>query len=135
MYAGEIVERGATARLFEQPEHPYTVGLLGAIPRLDRRSESLATIEGVVPNMADCRRAAASCRAALSRSKRAAWRGRRSPRSAPATGRAASARRCRGLCMTPLLEAEGLVKHFVVRRSLLGCRAPASKRSTKSISC
>jgi peptide/nickel transport system ATP-binding protein len=53
MYAGEIVERGATARLFEQPEHPYTVGLLGAIPRLDRRSENLATIDGVVPNMAE----------------------------------------------------------------------------------
>jgi peptide/nickel transport system ATP-binding protein len=53
MYAGEIVERASTARLFEQPEHPYTVGLLGAIPRLDRRSETLATIDGVVPNMAE----------------------------------------------------------------------------------
>jgi peptide/nickel transport system ATP-binding protein len=53
MYAGEIVERASTASLFEQPEHPYTVGLLGAIPRLDRRSETLATIEGVVPNMAE----------------------------------------------------------------------------------
>jgi peptide/nickel transport system ATP-binding protein len=51
MYAGEIVERAEVAKLFASPEHPYTVGLLGSIPRLDRRSAHLATIEGVVPNM------------------------------------------------------------------------------------
>ena len=38
--------------MFASPEHPYTVGLLGSIPRLDRRAAHLATIEGVVPNMA-----------------------------------------------------------------------------------
>jgi peptide/nickel transport system ATP-binding protein len=42
MYAGEIVA---------SPQHPYTVGLLGSIPRLDRRTSHLATIEGMVPNM------------------------------------------------------------------------------------
>jgi peptide/nickel transport system ATP-binding protein len=52
MYAGEIVERAEVAKLFASPEHPYTVGLLGSIPRLDRRAAHLATIEGVVPNMA-----------------------------------------------------------------------------------
>jgi peptide/nickel transport system ATP-binding protein len=52
MYAGEIVERAAVDELFASPQHPYTVGLLGSIPRLDHRTEHLATIEGVVPNMA-----------------------------------------------------------------------------------
>jgi peptide/nickel transport system ATP-binding protein len=52
MYAGEVVERAGVDALFATPQHPYTVGLLGSIPRLDRRSSHLATIEGMVPNMA-----------------------------------------------------------------------------------
>jgi peptide/nickel transport system ATP-binding protein len=51
MYAGEIVERAPVDALFAAPQHPYTVGLLGSIPRLDHRIERLATIEGMVPNM------------------------------------------------------------------------------------
>jgi peptide/nickel transport system ATP-binding protein len=51
MYAGEIVERAPVEALFATPQHPYTVGLLGSIPRLDHRLERLATIEGMVPNM------------------------------------------------------------------------------------
>jgi peptide/nickel transport system ATP-binding protein len=53
MYAGEIVERAEVDDLFSSPQHPYTVGLLGSIPRLDHRAAHLATIEGVVPNMAN----------------------------------------------------------------------------------
>jgi peptide/nickel transport system ATP-binding protein len=53
MYAGEIVERAPVDELFANPQHPYTVGLLGSIPRLDRRAQHLATIEGMVPNMAN----------------------------------------------------------------------------------
>jgi len=53
MYAGEIVERASVDDLFATPQHPYTVGLLGSIPRLDRRTSHLATIEGMVPNMAN----------------------------------------------------------------------------------
>jgi peptide/nickel transport system ATP-binding protein len=52
MYAGEIVEYASVKALFDLPQHPYSVGLLGAIPRLDRNAERLATIEGVVPQMA-----------------------------------------------------------------------------------
>jgi peptide/nickel transport system ATP-binding protein len=52
MYAGEIVEQAPVEALFDLPQHPYTIGLLGAIPRLDNRAERLATIEGMVPNMA-----------------------------------------------------------------------------------
>jgi peptide/nickel transport system ATP-binding protein len=51
MYAGEIVERATADALFEAPEHPYTVGLLASIPRLDRRTDQLAAIEGVLPDM------------------------------------------------------------------------------------
>ena len=62
MYAGQIVERAPVASLFARPEHPYTVGLLGSIPRLDRKQTRLAAIEGSVPNMmrppAGCRFAA-----------------------------------------------------------------------------
>ena len=62
MYAGEIVERAGVDALFERPEHPYTVGLLGSIPRFERDAQALATIEGMVPDMtappAGCRFAA-----------------------------------------------------------------------------
>ena len=51
MYAGEIVERAPADALFEAPEHPYTVGLLASIPRLDLRAERLAAIEGILPDM------------------------------------------------------------------------------------
>ena len=50
MYAGKIVERAPALALFERPQHPYTIGLLGSIPRLDRERERLATIEGTVPS-------------------------------------------------------------------------------------
>ena len=52
MYAGEIVERAPADRLFEAPQHPYTIGLLASIPRLDLRADRLAVIDGVLPDMA-----------------------------------------------------------------------------------
>jgi len=51
MYAGEIVERAPVEALFDQPQHPYTIGLLASIPRLDHRVDELATIEGSLPDM------------------------------------------------------------------------------------
>jgi oligopeptide/dipeptide ABC transporter ATP-binding protein len=53
MYAGKIVERADVATLFADPQHPYTVGLLGSIPKLHADQQLLATIEGVVPNPLD----------------------------------------------------------------------------------
>ncbi len=50
MYAGKIVEQAPAAALFVDPQHPYTIGLLGSIPRLDVERERLATIEGTVPS-------------------------------------------------------------------------------------
>ena len=53
MYAGKVVERADVATLFADPQHPYTVGLLGSIPKLHADQQELATIEGVVPNPLD----------------------------------------------------------------------------------
>ena len=50
MYAGKVVERAPVQALFDTPQHPYTVGLLGSIPQLDEVQERLASIEGQVPN-------------------------------------------------------------------------------------
>jgi peptide/nickel transport system ATP-binding protein len=51
MYAGQVVERAPVETLFRFPQHPYTVGLLGALPRLDRRGGKLSAIRGAVPDM------------------------------------------------------------------------------------
>ena len=51
MYAGQVVERAPVEDLFRFPQHPYTVGLLGALPRLGERRPRLAAIDGTVPNM------------------------------------------------------------------------------------
>jgi peptide/nickel transport system ATP-binding protein len=52
MYAGEIVERAPVDVLFASPQHPYTIGLLGSMPRLNSSDAALAAIDGTVPNMA-----------------------------------------------------------------------------------
>ena len=52
MYAGNIVETANVVELFKNPKHPYTKGLLGAIPKLDSpRSEKLIAIPGTIPNL------------------------------------------------------------------------------------
>jgi oligopeptide/dipeptide ABC transporter ATP-binding protein len=52
MYAGKVVEEADVISIFESPLHPYTVGLLQSMPRMDRRQakkERLKEIKGVVP--------------------------------------------------------------------------------------
>ena len=54
MYAGRIVESGPAKALFARPHHPYTVGLLRSVPRLDEpRKETLQSIEGLPPDLAN----------------------------------------------------------------------------------
>jgi peptide/nickel transport system ATP-binding protein len=53
MYSGKVVERAEVAALFADPQHPYSVGLLGSIPKLHGKQDRLATIEGIVPNPLD----------------------------------------------------------------------------------
>ena len=50
MYAGRIVEYGPVAEIFDDPQHPYTIGLMGAIPSVGKREGQLATIRGSVPS-------------------------------------------------------------------------------------
>ncbi|MCF4114073.1 ABC transporter ATP-binding protein [Dethiosulfovibrio acidaminovorans] len=51
MYAGSIIEYGTVNDIFDSPLHPYTKGLIGAIPRLDRDQERLDVIKGSLPNL------------------------------------------------------------------------------------
>jgi oligopeptide/dipeptide ABC transporter ATP-binding protein len=51
MYAGVVVEYADTKRLFKNPLHPYTRGLLRTIPSLTKEQNRLETIEGMVPNL------------------------------------------------------------------------------------
>ena len=53
MYAGRIVETAATRELYRRPRHPYTIGLLGSLPRMDqRRGGRLTPIAGQPPDLA-----------------------------------------------------------------------------------
>ena len=49
MYAGQVVEQAPVGALFAMPQHPYTVGLMGAIPSIDAPRARLAAIDGMVP--------------------------------------------------------------------------------------
>jgi oligopeptide/dipeptide ABC transporter ATP-binding protein len=49
MYAGKVVEAAPVETLFADPQHPYTIGLLGSVPRVDAEPEPLVTIPGSVP--------------------------------------------------------------------------------------
>ena len=53
MYAGEIVELGTVEQIFENPLHPYTVGLFESLPDLERDTERLKPIKGLMPNPMD----------------------------------------------------------------------------------
>ena len=72
MYAGRIAERAPAARLFAEPRHPYTVGLINTLPNLQHRQSRLPVIPGGMPNLAvaspgcrfadRCPRVVAQCR-------------------------------------------------------------------------
>ena len=51
LYGGQVMETGQTEALFDAPTHPYTLGLLRAVPRLDEEHEVLPTIAGEPPDM------------------------------------------------------------------------------------
>jgi oligopeptide/dipeptide ABC transporter ATP-binding protein len=72
MYAGHVVEEARVDDLFRSPSHPYTLGLLASIPRIDRSADAMRPIEGAVPSPMEhppgctfeprCRYADARCR-------------------------------------------------------------------------
>ncbi len=75
MYAGRTIEEADSASLFENPRHPYTVGLFGAMPGAGRRKARLKEIPGMVPPLHErpagcafaprCELARADCRASV----------------------------------------------------------------------
>ena len=76
MYAGKIVEQADVKPLFGNPLHPYTVGLLGSIPKLTEQQDRLQVIEGVYRILPLCLRAAGSIPGAKKPGKSARWRNR-----------------------------------------------------------
>ncbi len=120
MYAGRIVERAPVDALFADPQHPYTIGLLGSIPRLDRRVGRLAVIPGAVPSptarlgLPLRRPLPARDRPLPSQAADLAPARRRPPRRLPS-----GADRGAGGGMNPvLLEARGLRRHYPIGRGL-----------------
>ncbi|MEJ8305907.1 ABC transporter ATP-binding protein [Saccharibacillus sacchari] len=53
MYAGEVVEEAPVYELFERPGHPYTIGLMGSLPKMSEQRDRLDSIPGAVPNLLD----------------------------------------------------------------------------------
>jgi peptide/nickel transport system ATP-binding protein len=49
-YSGEIVERGTVEHIFDNPQHPYTLGLFGSLPKLDTKDRRLKPIKGMMPD-------------------------------------------------------------------------------------
>jgi len=52
MYAGEIIESGTLEQIFKNPKHPYTLGLFGSLPSLDKKVKRLSPIPGLMPDPA-----------------------------------------------------------------------------------
>ena len=51
MYAGQVIETASTTRIFNYPRHPYTVGLLNSIPRMENKVDRLTPMQGQPPNL------------------------------------------------------------------------------------
>ena len=141
MYAGRIVEEAPVGLLFADPQHPYTLGLLGSIPRLGSDGdERLTAIEGMVPNpfalppgcrfSPRCPLADARCRA----EQPAAARDRARPPHRLLEGAARlSPGRGRRMTTEPLLSVTGLTKHFPVKRGIVFQRAVGTVRAVDGL--
>ena len=132
MYAGRIVELGRVERVLQAPAHPYTAGLMGAIPELGLRRARLAQIEGAMPRLGAvpsgcafhprCARADALCARveptigpdAAQTGSLACWHpvapAARAELAAPALAQADADAKTRD--EMPLVSAVGLAKHF-----------------------
>src|SRR5262249_32432873 len=112
MYAGRIVEAGTVRQLFDAPQHPYTKALLRSMPKLGSK-EPLSAIPGPPPHLAPLpapRARRTPAHSAPPPRPRPRARRRAGPRLAGGPPRLP--RKPIGRPMPPLLEAEGLAKHF-----------------------
>jgi peptide/nickel transport system ATP-binding protein len=124
MYAGRVVEQGATAEMLRHPQHPYTQGLIASRPVPGERRRRLYSIPGQVPDLAALPRAAPLPGAA-------------SHRALPGGDSAAARQDRQAACFTAnlrgrrmseyVIEVDGLKKHFPLRDGCLASR-PATSR-------
>ena len=160
MYAGRIIERATAAELYANPRHPYTLGLLRSVPRLDEpRRARLAPIEGQPPDLTRLPRGCAfapRCAYRVERcveppplepvgarppvrllGVRAASRrkSRHEPRRAAPRGepRARFWREGSPMTAPALLEVSDLVKHFTIGGGFLG-RGEGTVRAVDGVS-
>jgi peptide/nickel transport system ATP-binding protein len=150
MYAARMAEQGPAEAVFHRPRHPYSMGLLRSVPRLDRpRGGKLDTIEGLVPNLAEappgCRFAprcpfrmdicaiepplAQTDTGGLSRCHRHAEIASGKIAWASATG---EAKPVASQTRAPLLSVRGLTKHFPVRARI--ARTSQKVRAVEDVS-
>ncbi|MBM3569198.1 MAG: ABC transporter ATP-binding protein [Alphaproteobacteria bacterium] len=139
MYAARMAEEGPAEALFHRPRHPYTMGLLRSVPRLDRpRAARLETIEGLPPNLAAVQagcRFAPRCPARIEAcarepelqptdvgSRAACWRSAEIAQGKIGRVAAAGAGEGTGASGEVLLDVRGLAKHFDVKLGLGGGR-------------
>ena len=90
MYAGRTMEYGQARDVFYQPSHPYSIGLLNAVPRLDAEGDALLTISATRRTCCDCQKAvhsAALSHAMESVTARRRWNRSRQAACAPALNR------------------------------------------------
>jgi peptide/nickel transport system ATP-binding protein len=142
MYAGRLVEQGPSEAIFHHPRHPYTMGLLRSVPRLDRpRGTKLETIEGLPPNLAS---APDGCRFAPRCPYRIAACEKDPPLLPTDTGGVSACIRATEIAsgkiawgaavqavpvadiastQTPIFSVRHLTKHFPVRTGLRGTKA------------
>ena len=145
MYAGRIVEEAPSTTLFAGPAHPYTIGLLDSIPRLDRQGPGLRRDRGLPPNLTRSRRAARSTRAARSRQRRSASTERAAAASSSRPDRTSACHFAEEVLRwraetesAAAATVQGLVKHFpltqgVVLRASRSVRSRPSTASTSSL--
>ncbi|PWU22287.1 MAG: glutathione ABC transporter ATP-binding protein [Candidatus Rokuibacteriota bacterium] len=153
MYAGRIVETGTTREIFNQPRHPYTIGLLNCLPTLGMGRAPLVAIEGQPPDLANvppgcsfsprCPLAATRCRelrpalqttapghlvACLRADETANGGGRRATATVTATGD-----RPRTEGGDIVLEARRLTKHFPVTRGAILSRTVGTVKAVEDV--
>ena len=132
MYAGRIVERGPVRDVFNHPSHPYTQALLASVPRMEERTEWLASIEGQPPALHDLPE---GCRFA----PRCAYADERCHTTYPpsfvaGTGHTADCWRLEGIMTTSLLRVQGVRKYFPVTKGLLIMRTVGHVKAVDGVS-
>ena len=119
MYAGRTMEYGQARDVFYQPSHPYSIGLLNAVPRLDAEGDALLTIPGNPPNLLRLPKAVHSSRVARmpwsSAAARRRWNRSRQAACAPALNRWGSAMNAVTEQRKVLLEIADLKVHFDIK--------------------